>query len=212
MDTPIHCPAYLRTRPPGLVIFHGPRAGTYELPGRGRCLPVGLRCPLIAQAATHWYGPIPEPRCLPPCRVDSPRSWVPLEHRRDECTSEVAGVENGDSCQTGGPDTDGSRRCDDTRECQDQEVPPGIRRSIRPGAPCPETVLVVVMSDGSYLLVGYPQGVPAAFAAGEDADLLRQALQAAFGYPTDDAGSGNGNSNGTAVPENRALRIKKAQP
>lgn len=72
---------------------------------------------------------------------------------------------------------------------KDQELPPGIDHSIRPGVPCPETVLVAVMSDSSYLLVGYPQSEPAAFVTGEDADLLRDALAGAFGYPTDGVAS-----------------------
>lgn len=91
-----------------------------------------------------------------------------------------------------------------------QEAPPGIARSIRPAVPCPETVLAAVMSDGSYLLLGYPQGEPAAFVVGDDADLLRQALQAAFGYATDSAVSGN--SNRTVVPGNRAPHPQQVQP
>jgi hypothetical protein len=39
------------------------------------------------------------------------------------------------------------------------------------------------MSDGSYLLVGYPQGEPVAFAVREDVDLLRRGLEGAFGTP-----------------------------
>lgn len=93
----------------------------------------------------------------------------------------VVGVENGEICQ-GGTDPYGPCRS----SSNDQEAPPGIGRSIRPGVPCPETVLVAVMSDGSYLLVGYPQGEPAAFMAGEDADLLRQELERVFRNPKDD--------------------------
>lgn len=37
------------------------------------------------------------------------------------------------------------------------------------------------MTDGGYLLVAYPQGEPAAFVVGKDADLLRWELAAAFG-------------------------------
>ncbi|MGH3797161.1 MAG: hypothetical protein ACRDSP_19995 [Pseudonocardiaceae bacterium] len=59
----------------------------------------------------------------------------------------------------------------------------GLTRSITPGVSCPETVLAVVMSDGAYLLVGYPQGEPAAFIAADDADLIRHALTTAFGHP-----------------------------
>lgn len=85
-------------------------------------------------------------------------------------------MENCSSCQTGNPVSDGSRYCGGTGEYQDHEASPGIGRSIRPGVPCPETVLVAVMSDGSYLLVGYPQSEPAAFVVGEDTYLLRQAI------------------------------------
>lgn len=56
-----------------------------------------------------------------------------------------------------------------------------IEHSIRPGVPCPETVLVAAMTDGSCLLLAYPQGEPAAFAVGKDADPLRWELAAAFG-------------------------------
>jgi hypothetical protein len=115
-------------------------------------------------------------------------------------------VENGDTCQAG-TDPDGSCHSDGTGN--DQEAPPGIGRSIQPGVPCPETVLVAVMSDGTYLLVGYPQGEPAAFAVGEDADLLRQGLEGAFGNPKDGE---NGNSNGTVAPGNGARRAEKVQP
>ncbi len=37
------------------------------------------------------------------------------------------------------------------------------------------------MTDGSYLLMAYPQREPAAFVARDDAGLLRQALAGAFG-------------------------------
>ena len=55
-----------------------------------------------------------------------------------------------------------------------------IIRSVIPGVPCPETLLVVVMSNGGYLLVGYPRGCPTAYVAGPDAGPLSQALRAAF--------------------------------
>ena len=55
-----------------------------------------------------------------------------------------------------------------------------IMRSVIPGVPCPETLLVVVMSNGGYLLVGYPQGGPTAYVDGHDAGPLSQALRAAF--------------------------------
>ncbi len=56
----------------------------------------------------------------------------------------------------------------------------GIDHSIRPGALCPETVLVAVMTDGSYLLMAYPLGEPAAFVVAKDAVRLRRELAAAF--------------------------------
>lgn len=61
----------------------------------------------------------------------------------------------------------------------------GVERSIRPGVPIPETVLVAVMADGSYLLMAYPQQEPAAFLAPDDAGPLREVLTAAFGSPAD---------------------------
>lgn len=78
-------------------------------------------------------------------------------------------------------DTDEHRHDDDRRDGHD--MPWAIEHSIRPGVPCPETVLVAVMTDGSYLLMAHPQGKPAAFVVGEDADPLRRELAAAFGSP-----------------------------
>lgn len=49
-------------------------------------------------------------------------------------------------------DADSFRHSDGAGVCQDHEVSPGIGHSIRLGAPCSETMLVAVMSDGSYLL------------------------------------------------------------
>ena len=72
-------------------------------------------------------------------------------------------------------------------------------------------VLVAVMNDGSYLLVGYPQGEPAAFVVREDADLLQRGLEGAFGNSADEAARRNDNSNGTAVPGNGVLHIEKPQ-
>jgi hypothetical protein len=37
---------------------------------------------------------------------------------------------------------------------QDRTPPHGRPHSINPGVPCPETVLVAIMTTGSYLLVG----------------------------------------------------------
>jgi hypothetical protein len=107
-------------------------------------------------------------------------------------------MENEHNCQAG---TNTDNRCPGTGEDQSdnhnsQKAPPGIglAHSISTGAPCPETVLVVLMSNGSYVLVGYPQGGPAAFVARDDAGLLREALTVAFepGHFTDEAATGNG--------------------
>lgn len=116
-------------------------------------------------------------------------------------------MENGDSCQTG-MDPDGSRRCDGTGERQDHEAPPSIGRSIRPGAPCPETVLVVVMSDGSYLLVGYPQCEPAAWAIARDAGLLHRALGDAFGHGQ----SAGSEIDEATLPGNETTHAREEQP
>ena len=77
-----------------------------------------------------------------------------------------------------GPDEDGSTGA--MRSSHNRGVR-SIDRSVRPGAPVPATVLVAVMSDGSYLLVGYPQSGPSAYVIAEDAVPLREALTAAFG-------------------------------
>jgi hypothetical protein len=82
------------------------------------------------------------------------------------------------------------------------------RHTICPGVPCPETVLVGRMTDGSYLLVAYPQLGSAAFVLRADADLLQEALQTAFGHPTAEVV----NESGTAAPEDAALPIKRVQP
>lgn len=119
-------------------------------------------------------------------------------------------MEHGDNRT--GADTDGFRHGDGMDKRESQEAPPGIGHSIRPDMPVPDTVLVAVMNDGSYLLVGYPQREPAAFVIAEDAGSLRQALEAAFGNPTDEAVSGNGNSNGIVVAGNGALDTKTVQP
>ena len=56
-------------------------------------------------------------------------------------------------------------------------------RQHRPGMPCPETLLVAVMTDGSYLLMAYPLGEPTALVVAKDAGGLRRELTAAFGSP-----------------------------
>lgn len=60
----------------------------------------------------------------------------------------------------------------------------GLSASISPGVPCPETVLVALLADGSYLLVGRCRQMPAALVASQDAAPLRQALESAFNRPT----------------------------
>jgi hypothetical protein len=114
-------------------------------------------------------------------------------------------MENEHNCQTG---TNTDNRCPGTGEDQSdnhnsQKAPPGIgiAHSISSGAPCPETVLVVLMSNGSYVLVGHPQGEPAAFVTAEDAGSLRQALTAAFepGCLIDEGAIGNDTSENTGA-------------
>ncbi|MGH3940932.1 MAG: hypothetical protein ACRDTG_20300 [Pseudonocardiaceae bacterium] len=68
----------------------------------------------------------------------------------------------------------------------------GFTHSIRPGVRCPATVLVVAMTTGSYLLVKYLEGEPAALVIAEDAQLLRQGLEQAFGHPQITLANGNG--------------------
>jgi hypothetical protein len=88
-----------------------------------------------------------------------------------------------DNCQAGvGPDN-GRRGAgtDQGNSHHNQEAAPGIEHSISPGVPCLETVLVAVMTDGSYLLMAYPRCEPVALVARDHADLLRQALAGAFG-------------------------------
>lgn len=80
----------------------------------------------------------------------------------------------------------------------------GLGCSIRPGAPAPETVLVVVMNDSSYLLVGYPQGGPSAYVTTKDAAPLRQVLAAAFGGE-------QSADNKTEIPGSDLIRGKATQ-
>ncbi|MGH4008752.1 MAG: hypothetical protein ACRDTH_11460 [Pseudonocardiaceae bacterium] len=75
-----------------------------------------------------------------------------------------------------GRDTDDQRHGDVGGNGNVQWV---IKYSIRPGAPCPQTVLVAAMADGSYLLMAYPLGEPVVVA--KDAVPLRPELAAAFG-------------------------------
>jgi hypothetical protein len=83
-----------------------------------------------------------------------------------------------------------------------------LRHLICPGTACPETVLVGRMTDGSYLLMAHPGLEPAAFVVRADADLLYEALQAAFGPPT----TGVGGESDTAAREDTALSTKWMQP
>lgn len=88
---------------------------------------------------------------------------------------------------------------------QDRTPPRGLPRSFRPHVPCPETVLVVVMTDNSYVLVGYPQGQPTALVTAPDAGSLHQALTEAFGpaHPTDQSASRNGTGTNTSSDRSR---------
>lgn len=94
------------------------------------------------------------------------------------------------------------QRSDGTNMNNHHHVPRGIRHSVRPGAPCPKTILVAIMTNGSYLLMGYPQGGPTALVVSDDVGPLWQALHAAFGSPPDeDSTSRNRSSKHTdAVP------------
>lgn len=46
--------------------------------------------------------------------------------------------------------------------------------------PCPETVLVAQMTDGSFVLMAWPPQEPAAILVGEEAAMLQAALTLAF--------------------------------
>lgn len=78
---------------------------------------------------------------------------------------------------------------------RDEVAMGGLTHSISQGVRCPATVLVVAMSTGSYLLVKYPEGEPVALVTAEDAGLLRQGLEQAFGHPQ--ARLGNRNDSGS---------------
>lgn len=86
-------------------------------------------------------------------------------------------------------DTSGCGSCDDVGMA-------GLNQSISPGMPCPDTVLVVMMSNGSCLLVGYQEGKPVAFVTFEDVGLLRKGLAMAFGHPNNMPVSSDGNGLG----------------
>jgi len=73
-----------------------------------------------------------------------------------------------------------NRAARDTGDRKSQHGQSGIRRSIRPGAPVPATLLVANMGDGALLLQGWRAG-PSAYLTAEDARPLRQALGDAFG-------------------------------
>jgi hypothetical protein len=107
-------------------------------------------------------------------------------------------MENEHNCQAGTDNWCPGTGEDQSSKHNSQKTPPGIGivHSISPGVPCPETVLVVLINNGSYVLVGYPQGGPAAFVARDDAGLLREALTAAFEprHQTDEGAIGNDTS------------------
>ncbi len=129
-------------------------------------------------------------------------------------------MEHEHNCQAAGTDTDNVRQGtgeDQSDSRNTQKASPGIKHSIRPGVPAPETVLVAVMTDGSYLLMGYPQREPAAFVARDDAGLLREALTAAFQSSVDEDSGANGRTEndtrtGAAVPGHESLRTERTQP
>ena len=108
---------------------------------------------------------------LPPAR--RPRPWVP---------SNEAAAQTG--CKHVEYEDDLVNRDRDTDDQRLDEIG-GIEHSIRPEVPCPEIVLVAVMTDGSYLLMAYPQKEPAAFVTAQDALRLRRKLAAAFGSDED---------------------------
>jgi hypothetical protein len=107
-------------------------------------------------------------------------------------------MENEHSCQAGTDNWCPGTGEDQSRQPQQSESTTRHRHRTKHQyrRACPETVLVVLMSNGSYVLVGYPQGGPAAFITAEDAGSLRQVLTAAFkpGHQTDESAIGNGNS------------------
>jgi hypothetical protein len=81
-----------------------------------------------------------------------------------------------------------------------------LDRSICPGVPCPETVLVARMTGGGYLLMAYPHQEPAAFVVSDDADLLHDALHAAFGYPVADVTSGSSSPASDSAPPGKRVQ------
>lgn len=99
-----------------------------------------------------------------------------------------------------GLDSADQRHGDNQDQRTSKGTPPGTIHSISSGLPCPETVLIARMTDGSYLLMAYPRREPATFVTAEDAGSLREALNAAFGTTPDTAVSSNGKHTG-AVPQ-----------
>ena len=95
----------------------------------------------------------------------------------------------------------------------EQDNPQALTHSISPGVPCSEPILVVLMTTGSYLLVGYPQAGPTALVIQDGAGPLRQALEAAFGpgHPTEESANGKtadeaANRNGTGTNKNTSSK------
>jgi hypothetical protein len=96
--------------------------------------------------------------------------------------------------------SDGSREAgQDTSGCSsaDNVSIIGLSQSINPGVLCSDTVLVVMMNNGSYLHVAYSKGKPAAFVTLEDTGLLWEGLAMAFGYPNSMPVSSDGNGLGS---------------
>jgi hypothetical protein len=125
----------------------------------------------------------------------------------------VVSVEHEDNCQAS-MGTDNARHSAGLEQYEDQEAPPGIDHSISPGVPCPETVLVARMYDGSYLLMTYPQREPAAFVVQDDAGPLQQALAKAFENFNEEVAhrSENGKRTDAVVPGYEALYGEQIQP
>lgn len=114
--------------------------------------------------------------CTPPAPhpVGVPRPWVPPHGDGTRPSGADESVENEGELAV--------RNTGAERHSDDQRLPVqwSVRRSIRPGAPVPDTVLVAEMSDGSLFLHGWRDG-PSAYILAEDAGPLRRELAAAFG-------------------------------
>ena len=121
-------------------------------------------------------------------------------------------MKNGESCHTGGPDTEGFSHHGGTGQCHDPGVSSSIEHRITPGMPCPEVVRVTVITDGSHLLLSYPQGELAAFVACEDICFLRQEFRGVFGSSTGETTSENRKSNGIVISGKIGSQERGAMP